>query len=150
MLCKIRKKAVKKERNIKFSSNFQQSKSTKKQLDVTIKSNPHVRTLKEAREKKKFEKLVEKQSHNYENVEYEYTKTKSAFKDKPAHKKQKLAHPNAGVSINQAGLQQYCIRTRPEAYLCMIIDRAIFLSLNFKPISFNTTHGTEDRQFQYP
>ena len=34
-------------------------KSTKKQLDVTIKSNPHVITLKEAREKKKFEKLVE-------------------------------------------------------------------------------------------
>ena len=33
--------------------------ATKKQLDVTIKSNPHVRTLKEAREKKKFEKLVE-------------------------------------------------------------------------------------------
>ena len=54
----------------------------KKQLDVTIKSSPRVRTLKEAREKKKFEKLVEKQSHNYENVEYAYLITKSAFEEK--------------------------------------------------------------------
>ena len=57
-------------------------KSTKKQLDVTIKSNPHVITLKEAREKKKFEKLVEKQSHIYDNLQYECIKLKSAFNDK--------------------------------------------------------------------
>ena len=55
-------------------------KAKKKQLENQLKEHPRLTSLREVREKKKFHKLTEKQSHQYKNIEYEYIKLKSAFR----------------------------------------------------------------------
>ena len=58
---------------------IKQLKEKKTKLQTTLKSHPHIVSLRQAREKKKQEKLMLKQSHNYENLEFECKKVKSAF-----------------------------------------------------------------------
>ena len=54
-------------------------KNKQKQLSQSISVHPRVKSLKEAREKKKLDKILEYQTHKFDEVEYECVKTKSAF-----------------------------------------------------------------------
>jgi len=57
-------------------------KEKQKKLQETIKVHPRVVSLRETREKKKIAKLTSQQTYNYENLQYESIKVKSAFNDK--------------------------------------------------------------------
>ena len=61
---------------------IKQLKEKKKQLQTSLKTHPHIVSLRQVREKKKQEKLISKQSNNYNDLQYEYKKLKSAFNDK--------------------------------------------------------------------
>ena len=76
-IAKIKKKA-KIQQALKFDRKrvelIEKLKTKQKQLDATLKTNPRTIAMKELREKIHFEKLVRKQTHNYDHLEYESVK----------------------------------------------------------------------------
>ena len=72
------KRKVKKE----ISDKIKKYQNRKKELENIIKEHPVTTEKKDKREKKRYDKLIEQQSHSFENIDYEYIKTKSAYNDK--------------------------------------------------------------------